>query len=230
MLKYQELMKEYNVTFESDVLDKAFISKAKDLEEKIKNNQLTEEEIQKADDELVELFNTLHEHESVDSEELAEAKYKETIAEAKAEIAEASTLDLLNELKKKFKKLPEVQSLLDSKIKKFQETENSKVEQEAKEKLFKIARKEIAEIDYNDLGAIGKKYEAYPELVGLINKRIEDERKDWDDKELAVKLRAKKEWSYHELKALGITPTGEDMTVAGVKLYKEWMFNIYSTR
>ena len=120
--------------------------------------------------------------------------------------------------------------MLDSKIKKFQETENSKVEQEAKEKLFKIARKEIAEIDYNDLGAIRQKYQTYPELVGLINKRIEDERKDWDDKELAAKLRAKKEWSYHELKALGITPTGEDMTVAGVKLYKEWMFNIYSTR
>ncbi len=231
MLEYQKLMEQWGIGLDNDpnhVLDPAFVSKAKTLEEKIKNNELTDDEIKNADAELVEMFNKL-EKEEVDSDELADVKRQKDIAEAKAEIAESNSIELLNALKKKFKDLPEVLPFIDKKLEKFQ-TEKERNEQEALNKLFAIAKKEIKEIDYDNLQAIGEKYKAYPELVAIVNKRIEDDRPQKEEKELAAKLRTKKEWSYKELQALGVKVTGEDMTVAGVRLEREFLFNIYSIR
>lgn len=226
-------MKEYKITLESDVLDPAFVSKAKDFEKKLENNEMTDEEIKAADDELIELFNK-HDLSEEDSEELAAAKRERDLALAKKEVAEAETIVKLTEQKERFKKdFPEVVPLIDKKLVKLQkdaEKKEAEEKQVALDKLFGIAKKEIAECPYDELQAMGEKYKQYPEMVELVRKRHEDEKPEKEQAALAEKLRAKKEWSYKELEALGIKPTGNDMTVAGVRLEKEYLLSIYSVR
>ena len=235
-IKYRELMKEYKLKLDNPVLDPGFVSKANTFEEKLKNNELTDEEAEKLDDELVELFKNSHNFEEEDSDELKEIKHQKAVSDAKADIAEAGNIDLLKALQKKFKDLPEVQPLIEKKLAKLQEdAENSEKMKKDKEKAEKDkfivdAKKEITAAKYDDLQAIGEKYKEYPELVEIIKKRHADEKPGKDDEEIAVKLRSKREWTYRELQAMNIKPTGNDMTVAGVRLEKEYLLNIYSVR
>lgn len=230
-IKYRQLMKEYEVTLENkdNVLDKAFVSKALDFEEKLKNNQLTDDEITALDNELVELFNTLHDFAEVDSDEIKAAEHKAAVAEAKAVIAESGTIEDLSILREKYNELSEVHPLIDSKIEKLQ-AKGQKSKDEERAKLIDAGKKEIAAAKYDELQAMGEKYKEYPELVAIINKRHADEKPDNEQSKLKETLLQKKEWSYAELKALGINPTGNDMNVAGLKLEKEYLFSIYRVR
>lgn len=240
-IKYRELMKEYNVTLanEDNVLDPGFVSKAKTFEEKLKNNQLTDEEIQSEDNELVELFNK-HDLTEEDSDDVKIAKHNIAIADAKVEIADAGTIEVLTALQEKFKLLPEVQPIIDKKLEKLQKDvekssqqaakANEQEEKQAREQLIAHGKEEIAKTSFEDLQIIGEKYKDYPELVEIINKRHKDEKPKKDHEELAKKLRSKAEWTYKELEAIGIKPTDNDMTVAGVRLEKEFLLSVYSVR
>jgi len=230
-IKYRELMKEYEVTLENkdNVLDKAFVSKAVDFEEKLKNNELTDDEIIAADNELVDLFNTLHQFAEEESEELKKANHKAIVNEAKVAIAEAGTIEDLAILREKYNVLPEVHPMIDQKIEKLT-AKSQKDKDEQTKKIIEAGKKEITAARYDDLQAMGDKYKDYPELVAIINKRHNDEKPGNDDEKLRQTLLSKKEWSYPDLKALGINPTGNDMKVAGVKLEKEFLFAIYSVR
>lgn len=226
-ITYRHLLKEYNVDLDNPVLDKAFVSKAKDFEEKLKNKELTDDEIKAFDAELVELFNTLHDFAEVDSEEIEKARKQKEFAEAKAAVSEAETIEDLQALETKFKKeFPELVPVIEGRITKLQK----KQEKESMDQLFAVAKQEIAESAYDNLQAVGEKYKQYPELVAIVNKRIEDERPKNEQNELAEKLRSRKEWSYKDLRAMGVEPTGNDMTVAGVRLEKEYLLNIYAVR
>ena len=229
-IKYRELMAEYGVTLESDTPSNGFKSRARTFEEKLKKNELTDEEIEAFDNELIEIFKTEHDLSEVDSDELAEAKRKADLAEAKVLIKDAETIQELNALNQKYKaQFPELIPVIVAKVEKLNQ-KASNDEAEAKEKLLKVAKDEVAQAAYSELGAYGEKYKTLPEIVEIVNKRIADEAPNEKDKELAAKLRSKKQWSYAELRAIGVEPTGNDMTVAGVKLEKEYLLTIYLVR
>lgn len=224
-IKYRELMKECKITLDSDVLDPAFVSMAKDFEQKLAEKKLTDDQIEQMDNELVELFNKNVVEE--DSEEVVKARHDADVANAEKEIEKAKTSEVLNKLQEKFKEsLPEVLPLIEQKLRDLKSEE----EKQATEKLMKLATKEIEDCPLDQLQALGEKYKKYPELVKLINEKYNREKPKNEQAKLAEKLRSKKEWSYKELEALGIKPTGNDMTVAGVRLEKEMYFNVYSVR
>lgn len=229
-IKYRELMKEYDVTLENkdEVLDAAFVSKATEFEQKVVNNELTDDEIKAWDDELVELFNK-HNLSEEDSEDVKNLKKAKEISDAKAEIAETETFEDLNKLQVKFKDLPEVLPLIAKKLDIIEKAVN-KTQEDNKAKFLTDAKAEIAAAAYDQLQAMGEKYKDHPELIEIVNKRHKEEKPGNDDAELAAKLRSKKEWSYAALRELGINPTGDDMTVAGVKLEKEYLLAVYSVR
>ena len=229
-IKYRELMKEWGVDLNTPEIDPVFKSKAEDFEAKLAGNELTDEEIAALDAELVELFTSSHKLEEVESEEVKLAKHKAAIAEAKAAIAEAASLEALNQLRATYEEsLPEILPLVDKKIAALDE-EQAEKEKLALKELFDYAEAEIAACPYNELQAMGEKYKTYPELVAIIRKRHEDEKPKEDSKERAEKLLSKKQWGYAELRAMGITPTGNDMTIDGVRLEKEYLLNVYSVR
>jgi hypothetical protein len=237
MLKYQEKMKEYELTFESPVLDPAFVSKAKDFETKLAANQFTEEEIAAQDIELLELLNSTCDFQTIESEEVIEMRRKETIATAKAAIAEAETLEALANIGLAYKDFPEVMTILDTKVEKLkalalkQKNDHDAHMNELKRKqAIETGTKEINAAKYEDLQALGEKYKDYPELVTLVNDRHSKEKPVKDDEELKKKLLAKAEFNYTALRAMGITPTGNDMTVAGVRLEKEFLLEVYRVR
>jgi hypothetical protein len=225
-IKYRDLMNEYKLTLMSAVLDPSFVSKAEDFEKKIEANQLSDDEIKAEDEELVKLFNELHSFSEEPSEDLKKAQHDKVVSEAKAEIAEATTLDDITFFENKFKDIPEVLPILEKKKKKFEEG----AQRDATIQLINFAKKEITECAYDNLQAMGEKYKEYPELIEIIKKRHVDEEPANRKTSLSATLKSKKEWSYPELIALGITPTGNDMTIEGVKLGKEYLFNVYSVQ
>jgi hypothetical protein len=231
-IKYREKMKEYKVVIDDPVLDPAFVSKAKAFEEKLKGNQLTDDEIKAADEELLKDFEELHSLEEDEAEEVKEANHKKDVAEAKVEITEAGELELLLSLKTKFKDLPEVLPLIDKKVEKLEKikADEEDVAKDNEIKFSQGAQKEISEASFESLQELIGKYKDYPILVESINKRIAEEKTGHEEKTLKETLLAKKEWSYANLRALGVEPTGNDMTVAGVRLEKEYLFAIYSVR
>jgi hypothetical protein len=232
MINYRELMKEYDVKLDNPVLDPAFVSKANDFEKKLEANELTEEEIKAWDAELVELFKK-HDLTEEESPEVIAARRNQAIAEAKAAIAEAETVDQLKALHGSLSEFPEVLPLITKKIEKLEADAKKQSDQAAAQiraKLITDASAEIKAAKYEELQALGEKYKEYAELVKLINERHSNEKPVKDTEQLKEKLLSKKEWSYAELKAMNIEPTGNDMTIAGVKLEKEMYFRVYSVR
>lgn len=227
-IQYRNLMKEYEITLESDVLNPSFVSKAKDFEAKIKKNELTDDEIAVQDNELVEMFNTMHNFAEEDSEDVKKIKRDSEVDKISLLIASAETIQEVEAIKGKHgKDYPEIIPVCDKKIKKYQDAEQARQQNENND----IIRKGTIEINnakYEELRAMGEKYKDYPDLVKLVNERHENEKPEKKDEELATKLRAKKQWSYAALRELGINPTGNDMTVAGVRLDKEYLFAVYS--
>jgi hypothetical protein len=240
MSKYKDLMKDYKVTLDNPVLDPAFVSKANEFEEKLKSDQLTDEEIVVADDELVELFKTLQELSEEDSEEVTAANHAKDVAEARAAIAECNDSKELVALQEKYKQLPEVLPVITAKIEKLvKEADKAAKDALAKAERNKEAKrlkaiedgtKEIQTAKYEDLQIMGEKYKEFPELIKLVNERHINEKPGKADEELKKTLLSKNEWNYSALRAMGITPTGNDMTVAGVRLEREYLLEVYAVR
>ena len=109
MLKYQVKLSDYQIKdLSDDSLDPAFVAKAKELEEKITNKSLSDDEIAVIDEELCTLFEELHNFEDVPDEELTELQTQNTILKGKQAATEATTLEELQavaELKVKFKEM-----------------------------------------------------------------------------------------------------------------------------
>lgn len=222
-LQYRKLMKDWNVTLESDALDRAFVTKATEFEEKLKINALSDDEITALDNELVELFNKQDLVEE-DSPEVKAANRKAAIAEAKNEIAEAETIEVLKALQKKFEHLPELDTFIEKRIEKIQKA----TETAQQNKFLTEANEEIKATDFLNLPALLEKYKDHPDLLKTIQSRIEKE-KPHVEPTLREKLSnaKKREWTYDDLRAIGITPTGDDMEVEGVYLQRQYLFYLY---
>jgi hypothetical protein len=236
IIKYQELMKSSGIAIDNPGLDPAFVSKVNTFEQKLKDNQMTDEEITAGDDELVELFSK-HEITEEDAPEVIAERKKAEVSEAKAAIAGSEDIKELGNMRGVYKEHPEVLALIDAKIKKITDATAKKKENEATQKaadarakIIVDGTKEINMAKYEDLQAMGEKYKEYPELIKLVNERHEKEKPQKDDEELKKQLLSKSEWSYSALKAIGVKPTGDDMVVAGVKLEREYLLEIYSVR
>lgn len=239
MINYQESMKKAGVSLDHPGLDPAFVVKARAFEDKLSKGELTDEDIAAEDAELVDLF-AKHDIIDEDSEELAAAKHREALASARANIAETTAVDSLTTLLVKYKDLPEVLPIIEKKIKDIQDTKKKKDADDLKADNLRKEKerratidsgtKEIAEAKYEDLQKMGEKYKAFPELVKMVNDRHEAEKPGKEEEDLRKKILAKSEWNYAALRALGITPTGNNMTVAGVRLEKEYLLEIYSVR
>jgi hypothetical protein len=231
-IKYRELMKEAGIAIDHPGLVPSFVSKVNTFEKKLAGNQMTDEEIEAADNELVELFKA-HEISEDDSEEVKKANHDKAIAEGKASILEAETIEQLNGLKVSLKELPELLPLIDTKIGKLEKANQDQADKNKKsqhEAMIAQAKKEISDARYEDLQSLGEKYKDHPELTNLIKERHEKEKPAKQNDELKEKLLSKKEWSYKELKAMGITPTDEDMTIAGVRLEHIWLCQAYRVK
>lgn len=222
--KYKVLLKENNLTLESDVLDPAFVQKAKDFQADLDAKKLTEDQINAIDDELVELFNKL-EFEEVDSPEVIKEKRRAAIAEAREEIAAAETEEALLGLQKKHEELPELQPFIEKRIEKVRKA----MEAAGKEKFTADARAEIEAAAYEALAVLLEKYKDHPDLVKLIEARIEKEKPAPKEQTLREKIQAakKRRWTYEDLKAIGIKPTGDDMEIEGVYFQRQYLFYVY---
>lgn len=222
--KYQDLMKEYKISLDSPVLDPAFVSKVQEFE--TKSAQLTDEELVIADQELCEMFTNLHELGEEENEETKKANRKAEIAEAKVEIAEANTLEELNNLAGKYIHLSDVQVMIEKKIKKLTDL---KADEELKQ-FIDQASQAISSAKYEELSEMRALYEAYPDLITAIDKRLDEEAPAKQKSDLRTKLLEKREWDYNSLKAIGITPTGDNMTIEGVFLERQYLYKIYKIK
>lgn len=271
MLKYQKELREYKITsLDNEILAESFRKRAKEFETKIQSNELTDEEISKEDEALVELFNDVHDFVVEDSEDVKKVKLENLLLKAKADISKTDDLDTLEKLKLEYKESDEAVALIDKRIKDIEdyrtaESEvakaNSVKEMEALKQKYthfpnlnaKIDEKIVA-IKTNDahqailqeisdasnssekLNNLKEKYASQPEILILVNdkiKNLHDKAKMEEDnrkQSLKQKLLSQQEWSYSELKGMGIKPTGDDMFVEGVLLERQYLLNIYKAK
>lgn len=225
-IKYRKLMKDWNIeSFDNPILDPAFVQPAKEFEEKLKNNELTDEEIKATDDELVVLFEKLHPQELIDSPEVTAANRKAEFAEAKNEIAEADSIPTLTGLSVKFSHLTELAPFIEKRIEKLTKAN----EASSKDKFTADALAEIKAAEYANLQHLFEKYKDHLELLKVIEARIEAEKPEPPKETLRDKLAnaKKREWSYDDLRAIGIAPTGDNMEIEGVYLERQYMFYVY---
>lgn len=224
-MEYEIVLKELKLTLESDIIDPAFLNKVNEFQAKLKNNELTEAEIKEWDDDLVKMFYELHPVTEVENEELTAANRKLAISAAKNEIADAETIEALTALQTKLAHLTELAPFIEKRIEKLQKA----VTDEAQAKFLSDATQEIKAAAYDDLQTLFEKYKDHLPLIEIINARIEKEKPVPVPETLRDKLsKAKKrEWSYADLKAIGITPTEQDMEIEGVYLERQYMFRIY---
>jgi hypothetical protein len=224
-MEYKKLMEKWEVKLDNPDLDPAFVQKATEFETKLKNNELSDDEIKAWDNDLVNCFNELHNFSEEESAEVLAAKRKTEIAEAKNEIAEAETLESLTGLQQKFAHLTELAPFIQKRIEKIQKV----METEQENKFSAEASAEIQGADYETLPSLLEKYKDYPQIVKSIEARIEAEKPAPAQETLRDKLQKakKREWSYGDLKAIGIEPTGDDMEIEGVYLERQYMFKVY---
>jgi hypothetical protein len=225
MLKYQSLLKENNLTLDSEVLDPAFVTKVQDFEAKLAKKALTEEEINSTDEELVKLFNETVEIQEVESPEVQKANHRAAIAEAKEKITNATTLNELKKLQVEFINLPELDPFISKRIERMEAAEKEEI---TKKQLSEFAE-EVKASDYADLTGLQEKYKDQPETLKLIQARLEKEKPSPKDKTIREKLQEakKRRWSFDELRAIGIKVTGDDMEIEGVTLERQYMFKVY---
>lgn len=237
-IKYRQLLSENKLTLKSEVLHPSFVSKAEEFEQKLGSNQLTDDEIKALDAELVSMFESLHDFSEEDSEEVTRVKHATDVANARANIAETNTVEDLTKLKTVYKDLSEVLPIIDAKITKLNDVAAKEQErqrqieeqrqQQAQAQIITSAKGEISAAKYEALQSLKVKFKDYPELVKIIDDRIAAEKPGKDDEELKAKLLSKKEWGYAALREIGVKPTGNNMTVAGVRLEKEYLLDVYA--
>ncbi len=222
---YEVKLKELGLKLDNPVLDPAFVTKVNDFQEKVKNHELSDEEAEAVDKELCEMLDQLEVSEE-DNEETRKANLKAEMATAKAEVLEAEGEEQLHQLAAKFLHLPEIQKLIEKRLTAIQNKETAAREKAEKEQALEA----INTATYEMLPGLLESYKDHPDLVKVIKSRITAEDPSKNEDALRNKLLTKKEWSYAELQELGITPTGNDMKVAGLKLEREMYFKIYSVR
>lgn len=224
-IHYRKLMEKWEIKLDSPVLDPAFVQKATEFETKVKNNELSDDEIKAWDEELVKLFNELHTFSEEDNSEVIAAKHRAEVSEAKNEIAEAETLAALTALQTKYAHLTELSDFIQKRIHKVQK----EVMDNQQRQVFSEATAEIKAWEYASLSSLLEKYKDHPELITLIEARIEAEKPAPKVETLRDKLSGakKREFTYEDLKAFGINPTGSDMEIEGVYLQKIYLYRIY---
>lgn len=199
-LQYQSALEKYDLNLTTSVLDGAFVSKARKFEESLAKGILSPEQIAEQDEELLELFNTLHEFEDVDAEEVKQLKTENLIHSVKEQAANSSDLNELTELVNKYKDYPELVAYIDKRaevVTELIEKQNLEAEETARkdreaEELAKAPLKEKTKTD-----------------------------------SLQTTLLSKQNWTYQELRELGITVTGDDMVIEEVYLQRQYLFKVY---
>jgi hypothetical protein len=224
-INYRKLMEEWEIGLDSPVLDGAFVTKAQDFEAKLKAGSLTDDEIKAIDEELVTLFNQ-HERHLEDSPEVKKEKRKNAILEAREKIANAETIGAIEALEEEYGEyLPELVQFIEKRKEKIAKA----LEVDATKLFIENAGIEIEGAAYGALPALLEKYKDHPELIKVINVRVEKEKPE--PKELTLKekiLNAKKrQWTYDELKALGIKITGDDMEIEGIYFQRQYLYKVY---
>jgi len=223
MLEYQKKLKDvYQINdLSDDALDAAFVAKAKELHQKIENKSISEEEIREADQELVELFDELHEIEEVDDPKVTELQTQNTILKGKEAASAANTIEDLQKIAEEYKQFPEVVEVCNSKIEAIQK--KSQAENELQQKVSGIKTIEELQEFAKELD------DKNPKVVEIVNARINELKaeKEGKSKSIKEKLLSQPVWSYDQLRAIGINPTGDDMVVEGVKLLRKYMFKAY---
>jgi phenylalanyl-tRNA synthetase alpha subunit len=200
-LKYQEKLTSWNIENLSDsALDGKFVSKATAFEASLKKGTLSPEEIEATDTELCELFDTLHDFEEVDNSEVTQMKEQILINEVKTQVQNCNDLTELTDLANKYGKYPEITRYIDVRVDQVK-AEIAKEQKEAQEKAEQEAEQAKA--------------------------HQEKEKKSAEANTLKEKLLQKRDWTYDQLRELGITPSGDDMQVEGVILTRVYMFKAY---
>lgn len=219
--KYEKLMQEWEMNMDNPILDPAYVTKVKDFQTKLEKRSLNDDEITAWDNEICKMFVELHELREEDNPEMTKTKHRADMNELKNKIAEAETLEQVNALAGELENFPELQPFFDKRLDKLQKAAQS--QQQAQ------VLQEINSSPYETLPSLLEKYKDHPDLVKSIEHRIEKEKpqpKDKTKRELLSEAK-KREWTYDELRAIGITPTGDDMEVEGVYLQRQYMFKVY---
>ena len=145
---------------------------------------------------------------------------------AREEIDNTTDVEALNALKGKHTQYPDLVKAIEKKIIDLKAKKKDQSKAEATQEVENAK-------DIKSLNALKVKHSQYPDLGKVIEKKIltlEESKKASSKKTLKEKLLSQKEWDYSELKAVGINPTGEDMTVEGVFLERQFLLDIYLTR
>jgi len=235
---YEAIFNEYEVSgLDSDNLDAGWLSAYRTHEQNVADGKLTDEEIKKAEDDLIELFKELQpEVEEEDpvpdpktEEEILKLKNQNLLLQAERDVNAAKDMPTLERLKETYKGHAEATKLIDDRLL----TMGAAVDSERKNN----AKKLISES--TDLEALAKMKEEWASdkaIVKLIAARIkvvteEQEKqkvsKSKEDVINALKELNGKDVSYQWLREHGIEPTGDHMEVEGIKLYRQRFFFAY---
>ena len=99
MLKYLAKLKEYSITsLDDENLAESFQQRAKEFAAKIEAKELTDEEIAKEDQALVDLFNDLHDTKVEDSPEVKKVKLENLTLKGKAAVSKTKDPEELKKL------------------------------------------------------------------------------------------------------------------------------------
>jgi hypothetical protein len=197
-LKFHAKLAEYDiVNLDDKVLNPGFVEKARAFELEIEKGTLTDEEIKTQDEELCILFEEVHEFTPVDSDEVNQLKTENYIHSVKEKVSEMTNLDELGTLITENQKHPELVEYINKRM--------DKVKKDIQDIADKAEKKKMV-----DALESTKKAKSNPAPA--------------PQPTLQQKLLKKVEWTYDELRALGIKVTGQDMVVEGVRLKKKYLF------
>jgi chromosome segregation ATPase len=146
MLKYQKKLDDFEIkSLDDEVLDAAFVVKAKELEQKIANKSLSDEEIEAIDNELCTLFDEVHDFEEVPSDEVTQLQRQNTILQGKQKVEKEKSIDGMLLLIDEYKDYPEVLETANEKLNSIQEAQKQAEEKkkEAEEKKKEAEQKQM---------------------------------------------------------------------------------------
>jgi hypothetical protein len=204
MYEFEKQLKKYSeIGLDDPELTPGWVELAREFLTKAPD--MDDDERNAADAELTEKFKSMHTEEFIESKELTKVKADQ------------------QDLRKKTEKIEKDQRLTDLRIQADKDLKHTDIE-----KLTKLKEK------YAELPDIIKQFDLQiGELKKAAEKAADDEKKKRTsqpaEKSTEEKLKALhgKEVSYQDLKNLGIEPTGDDMEVGNIKLYRRLYFFAY---
>jgi hypothetical protein len=205
ILKYQVALDKYDIKDLTDpILDGKFVSKAQSFEAARAKGTLSPEEIEATDTELCELFDKLHEFEEVNAPEVDQLKTQNLIHSVKEQAQASTDLQELTDMANKYKDYPELAAYIDKRAADVTVAIEKQAQEDADAKAK--ADREIAETEE-------KEKEAAVQAA--------------KNNSLQARLLTKEDWTYAELRDLGITVTQDDMVVDEVYLQRQYLFKLY---